>query len=304
MPQAEVEFCLDMFPVRIQMQPALRFYLRVKKNYSCRPASQSHSQHAAWNGYFTRQEIYGDQQQRRGEKKGISIIDLSTNQELYFIPQDPLFIGVKFSKDGSKLYASGGGANKVYVYAVNMVDRYFSLQKKSIDVPGFPGGMAMSPDGNDLFVADNLGNTVTDINTVTDTAAASLPTGNSPYTCEVSPDGKQVFVSNWADRSVSIYNRVTPNTITNSPAATQTGPIAPAATVPVGEHPTAIAISQDGGTVYITNGNTDNVSVLKKGADAAWVEDTRIDVDPEFKTRFPTQKKSLQRRPERTFFNS
>ncbi len=51
----------------------------------------------------------------------------------------------------------------------------------------------MSPDGNDLFVADNLGNTVTDINTVTDTAAASLPTGNSPYTCEVSPDGKQVF---------------------------------------------------------------------------------------------------------------
>ncbi len=49
-----------------------------------------------------------------------------------------MFIGVKFSKDGSKLYASGGGANKVYVYAVNMVDRYFSLQKNRSMFLAFP----------------------------------------------------------------------------------------------------------------------------------------------------------------------
>ncbi|MCV7298439.1 beta-propeller fold lactonase family protein [Mycobacterium barrassiae] len=111
-----------------------------------------------------------------------------------------------------------------------------------------PNEMAISPDGTRLYVTNNgffTGNTVTVIDTETNSVVAIITVGDEPREVAVSPDGATAYVANLGG-TVSVIDTTT-NTVT--------------ATISVGVVPDGIAVSPDGGTVYVTQ-NDGTVSVI------------------------------------------
>ena len=63
-----------------------------------------------------------------------------------------------------------------------------------------PSGMALSPDGNTLYVALNGNNTLGVINTQTDTLTSRIPVGNAPRQVVLADNGTVAYVSNEGGR--------------------------------------------------------------------------------------------------------
>ena len=70
----------------------------------------------------------------------------------------------------------------------------------------FPAGMALSPNGNYIYVACNGDNSIAVIDTHVKGIVAQLPTGYFPYTVAVRSDGQRVVVSNWGQTAYKFKN--------------------------------------------------------------------------------------------------
>jgi YVTN family beta-propeller protein len=66
----------------------------------------------------------------------------------------------------------------------------------TIPVGSEPGGVAVTPDGSKVYVANSLSNTVSAIATATNTVIATIPVGANPFGVAVTPDGSKVYVAN------------------------------------------------------------------------------------------------------------
>ena len=87
----------------------------------------------------------------------MKVVDTATRTVRQTIPYpspEALFIGVVWSPDGKRAFASAGGNNKVRTYSFDGQQLH---EAASIPVPGFPAGLAVSADGGTLFVAQNTG---------------------------------------------------------------------------------------------------------------------------------------------------
>jgi YVTN family beta-propeller protein len=123
----------------------------------------------------------------------------------------------------------------------------------TIRVGAGPAGVAVTPDGSKVYVANEDG-TVSVIDTasnaVTDTI--TLPVGSEPFGVAVTPDGSKVYVANFNSKSVSVIT-TTGNTVT--------------ATVTVGKNPYGVVVTPDGSTVYVSNSGTVTVSRIATATD-------------------------------------
>jgi YVTN family beta-propeller protein len=118
----------------------------------------------------------------------------------------------------------------------------------SITVGANPYGVAVSPDGSSVWVANyggGTGNTVSRINTATNLVTDTITVGTGPVGVAVSPDGSSVWVTNYGDGTVSQIN-----TANNTVVATTT----------VGVGPQGVAVSPDGSSVWVTNYGDGTVS--------------------------------------------
>jgi len=81
----------------------------------------------------------------------------------------------------------------------------------------FPGGVAVTPDGRKVYVANRFSSpgTVSVIDTATNTVTATITVGNSPRGVAVTPDGSKVYVANLASRTVSAIATAT-DTVTDT----------------------------------------------------------------------------------------
>ena len=75
-----------------------------------------------------------------------------------------------------------------------------------------PYGIAVSPDGSKVYVTNEYSNTVSVIDTATNTVTATVPVESYPSGVAVSPDGTRVYVVNEGG-TVSVIDTVT-NTVT------------------------------------------------------------------------------------------
>src|SRR5713101_3226036 len=88
------------------------------------------------------------------------------------------------------------------------------------------------------YVANNGSNSVSVIDTASNTVVATVGVGGLPRGVAITPDGTRVFVTNANDNTVSVVDTAS-NTVV--------------ATVGVGAGPVGVAITPDGTRVYVTN---------------------------------------------------
>ncbi len=116
--------------------------------------------------------------------------------------------------------------------------------------PG-PGGVAVSPDGSKVYIANIEFNTVSVIDTASNTVTATIPVGVNPESVAVTPDSSKVYVTNGTSGS-------TPGTVSVIDTATNTV----ISTIPAGVNPFGVAVTPDGSKVYVTNGASEGISVI------------------------------------------
>jgi YVTN family beta-propeller protein len=90
-----------------------------------------------------------------------------------------------------------------------------------------PQGVAVTPDGSKVYVANNgITGTVSVIDTATNTVVGSpIPVNFGPLGVAVTPDGSKVCVAKEGSESVSVIDTAT-NTVVGSPITVGNGPVA------------------------------------------------------------------------------
>lgn len=202
--------------------------------------------------------------------------NLSVRQTIPYDSPEALFIGVVYSKDGKRIYASGGHTNLVREYEITS-SGIMEKGQIQVDPPrkgGFITGMALSADESRLFVANHQGGDVAVIDIAAGKVTHRIPMGAStdpyhasmfPYAILPSADGSKLYVSNWKEGNIGVVNARNPD------AATVTKHVA------VGQHPNAMIFSPAGDRLFVANANSDSVSVLDTATDSVLYE---IDVRP------------------------
>ena len=208
--------------------------------------------------------------------QSIMVVDRATSkviQTIDYTGPEGVYVGIAYSPDGSKLYASAGGTvftvngvnyNGVRVYNVDLASgKLTETDPVLIPMPVgpngkaanlFTAGLALSADGNTLYVADNLTGSLSVIDLTSDAAttggaARTILVGAFPYTVVLSHDGKTAYVSNQGGQTVSVVDLTQPF-------------LAESDRIPVGTHPNAMALNPVNNELYVANADSDIISII------------------------------------------
>lgn len=230
----------------------------------------------------------------------LSVIDLNLKpepkviQNLYFPSPQSANVGLAFNQavrsDGKfQLYLSGGYENKIWILAfdpastmplvpANKPDTRF--EAPFVDVTAFadnapspnynnnvaavyPTGLGLSPDGETLFIANNLADSlgiVSDLRDSRKIQRVDLHRAGSkqllyPYEVKLKTSGNavsKVYISLWGDGSIAVISPLQNNKLWH---------------ISVGRHPTAMILNRLQTRLYVVNSNADNVSVIDTATD-------------------------------------
>lgn len=210
------------------------------------------------------------------------------------------FTGLVFAPDGRRLYLANAGGD-VWVFPVDDLRRAGKptvLSLPDANAPKqkheIPTGIAVSADGQRLYVAGNLGNRLHELDTASGTVLRSWDTGVAPY--DVVLVGNRAYVSNvggrrpgnsdltaTAGKGTSV--RVDPvRHIANEGSVTILDLTSGKVTTElvVGLHASALTVSPDGHYVVVANSGSDTLSVIDTRADRIvekiWTRPTPADL--------------------------
>jgi YVTN family beta-propeller protein len=132
-------------------------------------------------------------------------------------------------------------------------------QTQSITVGGHPSGITASRDGKFVYVANANSDTVSIIDTATDTVVetidcrpeAKFPFGTGSNAVVLSPDGRTLFVANGTGNCVAVVSLG--SRAGGPPPAGEPTPSRVAGMIPTGWYPGAVRLSQDGKRLFVAN---------------------------------------------------
>lgn len=175
------------------------------------------------------------------------------------------FYGLALTRDGRRLYVSGGGGNRVYVYDVAPsgaltpdLTRTLDLQRADPTITsaaqGYVSGLALSADDARLFVTYQNGAALSIRDTASgmQTGFVRFPPMDAypayPYAVVTRPgDARHVYVSLWGIRQV---------------AEVDLDASAVSRTWTVGKNPEELLFSADGATLYVAASDSDAVAAV------------------------------------------
>ena len=217
----------------------------------------------------------------------LHVVDLRAAKVVSKIGIEESFYGLTFSRDGRRLYLSGAGREVIQSFAFDHgylgSPQEFPLRKP--EDRGIPSGIALSADGQHLFVANLLGNSVQDLSladpnstpvelqlaprepaplastndpwrnldeeAITKRQRALDDLGNReapfPYGCEFDPVNNRLYVSLWGQAAVEVIDVTTHQSVGHWPTQ---------------EHPNEMRLTKSGRLLFVANANRNTVSVL------------------------------------------
>ena len=236
--------------------------------------------------------------------QSLAVIDLNARpapaviQNVYFPSPQSANIGAVFASqpdhDGSFiLYVSGGFENKIWMFHLQpgaiapirpaSPGPASKVEAPFIDVsaftnqapsraynenvaPVYPTGLGISPDGETLYVANNLsdnlgiiadlgyGDRIIGVDLHSENKAENVyPYGVAVLSATGSKTPSKVYVSCWNTSTVAVVDAANPH--------------APVHHIGVAQHPTALTLNQSGSRLYVVNTGSDSVSVIDTASD-------------------------------------
>lgn len=180
--------------------------------------------------------------------QGLSVIDCAAATRVQQVTMPRAWLGLKFSRDGRRLYASGGNENRIYIYEFAS-GRLALSDSIVLGLPWpkqkiWPAGLDLDETARRLYVVcrENDSLYVLDLDSKALVKRLKLPA--MPYTCLLSRDGKRLYVSLWGGSAVAVVG---------------TGRYDIRATVPVGDHPCDMVETADGSRLFVANANNNTV---------------------------------------------
>ncbi len=175
--------------------------------------------------------------------------------------------------DGGRLYVANNAAGEsnpfdfpgsvaIYDIATKKEIGRYTFSASHGGTSNFPLAIAVLHDGSKVYVAAERDDCVYVLNAgepIKPTVTATVPTGARPVSLLLSRNQKQLFVANSLSDTISIINTQTDtvvNTILLRPAAARDL---------AGATPTALALSPDEKTLYVTLGDMNAVAVVDLG---------------------------------------
>lgn len=138
------------------------------------------------------------------------------------------------SKDGKSLFVANADARQIAI-----VDVAAARVTRSVTVPAEPSGMALSPDGNTLYVTCAAPkSTVCLIDVASGQVSGQIPAGHSAWGVAVTPDGKRLYVCNRYNNEVVVIDVAAKKEV---------------AKVPMIREPVGATIAAEGKLVYVIN---------------------------------------------------
>ena len=213
------------------------------------------------------------------------VLEIPSGRQVSRAALDEAFYGIAFSKDGSQLFCSGAGQE--LVHAFRFKDGYLSdrteVRLRDVKERGIPAGIACSPDGGTLYVANVWSHTISIVDltaktvaelplgtNATATAPRELPPATSedeaaitkraeavldqtkpedpfPYACVLDAKRARLYVSLWAQSAVAVIDTANRKLIGRWT---------------VEEHPNEMVLSKSGKHLFVANANRNTVSVV------------------------------------------
>ncbi|MGC9942739.1 MAG: bifunctional YncE family protein/alkaline phosphatase family protein [Verrucomicrobiota bacterium] len=202
------------------------------------------------------------------------------------------FTGITFSPDGSRIYLSNvNGDIKVFgVGTDHLVSPLFSIPLPPVNAGDrtndIPAGIAVSPDGANLYVALNVANRLAELDATSGKLLRTWNVGVAPF--DVVLAHNKLYVSNWGGRRPDADSptgpigengvvRVDDNSVASegsvsvihldAAASSATTNNAPAEIV-TGRHACALALSPNGRYLVCANAGNDTLSVIDTRTDS------------------------------------
>ena len=193
-------------------------------------------------------------------EQGVQIVDRKSGAVMQTLPQTAAFIGLAFAPDGKTLFASGGNDDSIFVYRWNgseaTPDGKIELAEKPKRAPNekskysgtqYPAGIAVSRNGQFLFVAENLADSIAVIDLGQRKAIQHLRTDRYPYAVVEDRHGN-VYVSAWGDDTVDVFR------------PDHDGSLHFSSRIVAGRHPSAMVLR--GTRLYVASASTDSISIV------------------------------------------
>ncbi|HVH83356.1 MAG TPA: CFI-box-CTERM domain-containing protein, partial [Steroidobacteraceae bacterium] len=161
-------------------------------------------------------------------------------------------VAVAASPDGSKLFAAIVDPTATTADFIAVLDPRSGALRSSIILGNgaMPAAIAFSPDGKTAYVANRGANSVSLIDTASDTTGTSIPGLSSTTAVAVSPDGVKVLIANSGNGTVTVIDV----------------PSGAAATIPIpgalGPSLAGILVSPDGSHAYVADPAANNITEI------------------------------------------
>jgi YVTN family beta-propeller protein len=186
-------------------------------------------------------------------EEGIQVVERASGRVLQTIDLPAVFLGLRFAPDGRSLYVSGGNGDVVYRFdwsagAATLRDSIILQAKATTRANGvrYPAGIAISPDGKTMYVAENLADSLAVVDLGSGQVVQRIGTGRYPYAVVATRDGS-VYVSNWGGWEVGSY------------LPTDGGRLRANGEIRVGRHPSALLLNSRNNRLFVATATTDRV---------------------------------------------
>jgi YVTN family beta-propeller protein len=181
--------------------------------------------------------------------------------------------GIAVTHDNSHVYLTGSGNElcdwQIASNSLVSFHRTISLPKDSD-----PCGFALSTDGTKAYVCLSIKNTLAVVNLADGTVSRQIPVGIAPWNVVISLDGNTAYVSDWGGRFPSGGDLTATSAgtavVVDSRGVAASGVVSfvnlttglEMAQVPTGLHPSDLALSHDGNTLFVANVNSDTITMI------------------------------------------
>lgn len=178
----------------------------------------------------------------------IAIIDTATNAPVGSIPISagpPQFVA--FTPDGRFAYVTVADEHAKIGNVVLAIDAETHAVEATIPVAS-PFGIAVRPDGSEVYVGSHNTDDVTIIDTATNKIVRQVAVKANPHSVSFSPDGRRAYLANHMSNVVTVLDAANQGTVIGE--------------IPVGAMPHNIAMSPDRAHIYVINFGGSSISVI------------------------------------------